>query len=223
MFQGRMMMNAEEKRFARYLDDKYGKEFIVNNIKTTGGGLGVEGYRQGEAYVKGEQSIKFNVLYSTRNKDTGPQYNDTYLNTIWSHQETQDIKQFLVSVFDKVPDYAVSLTPSRMVRESVRGEVPTFETLADQYPNEISYSLSVKLQGDFSDSTRSQHLMNAYKLVEFLKGKNNLDTQLLYSIYRTEPEGARQECILSHQDLLQVKGSDDLVNCFTKRGVDRAE
>ena len=48
-------MNEEEMRFSQYLNDKYGKEFTIDDIESTGGGFGVEYYRQGKAYAKNDQ------------------------------------------------------------------------------------------------------------------------------------------------------------------------
>lgn len=216
------LMNEEERRFAEYLNEKYGKEFVVDNVETAGAGFGVEGYRKGEAYATDDKDIRFNVMHSTKNDENTNSYSDTYLTTLWERDETSRARDSLASTLENL-DYVVEIAVPHNIQTEIRGSVPSFQELKTQYPYKISYGLGVMAQGNFLEDEQ-HHYDNVFRLIEFLQEKSDLDTRLIYSVYLSDlrsPMASRYECYLTQDKISKVTSEGELTECFQKRGVEQ--
>lgn len=80
----------KQAKMNKYLKDKYGKEFILKNLRKEGSGLGVEGDLTADAYEEANQSRKFRVW-----EDPPGVYHDTYLNVVWNAYEEPKLRAYL--------------------------------------------------------------------------------------------------------------------------------
>jgi hypothetical protein len=207
----------ERQRMSGYLKDKYGKDFVVGGPKREGYGLGVEGHIEAEAYPEDNKTLSFKVLMGDGI------YDDQYAEAVWSEQEKPHVERLLKANFTTLPDFSVEVSPSRTVRNSITGELPTLNTAQREYPKEITYSINVKLYGTFgSNPSNQKHYDRIFEIIRYLQQKSGFKPRINYTVYTSvsgAPDSLHYVCSLFDEELMKVTSSGELSNCFSKRGI----
>lgn len=120
----------EQYKMAQYLKEKYGKEFVVENYRIEGGGIGVEGDPTADAYLSSKnEDIRFKVWdYGNVNEGTH-QYRDDYINQRWNKEYSNEIRPKLKSILNSDVVYRVStgLGDNEIEKIDYRTRIPSFE------------------------------------------------------------------------------------------------
>lgn len=84
---------SEQAKMEAYLKDKYGEEFLVEDVTYKNSGLGVQGIWEGLARPRDDTSLKFRVGASERN------FSDQYIAALWSKEATPEFEKYVSSVY----------------------------------------------------------------------------------------------------------------------------
>lgn len=85
-----------QKNMTVYLENTYGKEFVVGKPKVSGNEfIGFNNY-QADAYPKNQPDLKFGIIW---NKNKPGVFQDNYLGTKWSKQGTVEMEKKLREVY----------------------------------------------------------------------------------------------------------------------------
>lgn len=135
----------DREEISRYLKDKYGREFVIENIRAEGAGLGVKGSVCADVSVK-NSDIKSKLCKS---QVTGDYNNDTYPQEVWSKQDYNKTKKFLEGNVKGVDLYRVTVRVNTedSLYQTLRGDLPSFEYIKDK-SNDFGYVLSVFVTRD---------------------------------------------------------------------------
>ena len=164
-------MNTQAK-MTKYLEDKYGKEFVVENVRREGQGLGVEGNMVGDATSKGEE-IHFRVI-----EGSSSEYHDTYVNESWSKEASSDLDKYIQSVgLAPVKSYA-EVGTGRQLRDTLN-RVPSLGDILRTNGKDISYNVATIFEGE---QVTDQDKANLQKLIEYVRSKNPSDYGARYVI-----------------------------------------
>ena len=120
---------VEQQKMAQYLKEKYGKEFVIENYRIEGNGIGVEGDPTADAYLSSKnEGIRFKVWdYGNINEGTH-QYRDDYINQRWNNEYSSEIRFKLKSILHKDVEYKVStgLDDGEIEKIDYRNHMPSF-------------------------------------------------------------------------------------------------
>lgn len=129
-------------RIESYLQDKYGQEFIVKDIRSEGSSLGSPGFKIGTATPINDKALAFDA-----GTDPGSgNFFDNYSRAIWVREETPRVEAFLADLYKPGEAPEVSLViniPTPNAPDPIRGDVPMLEDAIKQYGNKMRYSLTI--------------------------------------------------------------------------------
>jgi hypothetical protein len=166
---------ARQNDMARYLRNKYGKEFVVENYRIEGRGIGVEGDPTADAYLKSDKdSVRFKVWDYGDPNGSSHQYRDNYINQLWSREYLDEIKPEIKAILydDVAYEVAVYFNSSKAGKMDYKKYIPSFkEYRATGNKEHISIELIV-----FDMSIRDSNRL--WKLVSLLQ-KTSLDSLYL--------------------------------------------
>ena len=176
---------GQDARFTKYLNEKYGQEFVVENVRVTGAGLGVQGSWRGDAYPKSDPSIRFEVRGS---QPTGEVDFETFLQTLWTKQASSSVEEFLSVQLPESEGFHLQVTAGSSVRssfyQSVKGRTPNLAEMLDKHKDQLSYNLIVRGVVHVSaEEPASERLDEAFKVASFARGVGINRTNAGY-IYR---------------------------------------
>ncbi len=165
-------MNIQSS-MTKYLEDKYGKEFVVENIRREGQGIGVDGDVVGDATSK-DNGIEFRIT-------DGPEgsYSDTYLTKLWSKQEDPEFSHYLENISLRPIRYnAHVLAPLKYM--STLDHVPSLEeALKVNDGKEVTYGVVTIFKGE---QVTDRDKANLQKLIEYVRSKNPMSYSVRYVI-----------------------------------------
>ena len=159
---------SEQAKMATYLKEKYGKEFVVENYRVEGAGLGVEGDPTADARSVDEASLKFEVW----DRGSG-QFSDDYLSYLWSKEARRKLDSFVQATFPRADEFLVSVAPRDTVNfKFSRGTTPSIEEALDKYGDQMLYSVTVKNTVHVADTEPSkEQLIQALKLFNYVSAQ----------------------------------------------------
>lgn len=158
-------------RFTKYLNEKYGQEFMVENVRVEGVGLGVEGSWRADAYPKSNSSLKFEI---GRDQTTGDINFDSFLQTLWTEQGSKEVEAFLTEQLPENDGYHLRIMAgptTGQFYQSVQGTTPSLTDMLEKHRGQLSYNLIVR--GVVHASTEepgSERLDEAFKVASFARG-----------------------------------------------------
>lgn len=173
---------GQSKHFTKYLNDKYGQEFVVENIRTTGAGIGSRGSWRGDAYPKSNPSLRFEIRMP---QGTDKVDYETFLQVLWSRQGEGEVKKFLEKELPDSEGYLLTIQPGKKLYDSIQGQTPNLDSVLASNSGLVAYSLSVRNRTNLSPNEPSDtELENALKVVNFVKSKKTLPASYAYYNYR---------------------------------------
>lgn len=92
-----------------YLEDKYGKEFVVENYRVEGATLGIEGDPIADAFPKDDPSVRFTVWDRGQYRNNEHAYSDEYLGATWRKEEVENLATPLKQIIGYTPYYTLEV------------------------------------------------------------------------------------------------------------------
>lgn len=207
----------ERVRMANYLKDKYGKEFVVTNLRAEGSGLGVPGQNTADAYLVGAKGLTFEV-----GRYSNGEYYDTYVVSLWSREAFADAVQIVQSSFGselpwlKVEVYPVDKMTGRKDKTSrLYSKLPSLEAQMKQDKSVVAYDVHVRTAGTFDEKDKAQHVERLKKLVEFVANMQTGVGAVRY-VVNLDNENAMYVCNISGEPLRYDGEGSELGECFQK-------
>lgn len=200
-------MTADETNMEKYLQDKYGQEFKVTDIKSNAVGIGIPGQLIGKAYPVNDSDLVFEV---GKSRATGI-YFDGYSGAVWSQEERPRVESFLKTVYGaEVPDFDLSThIPTAEAPDPIRGAVPSINDAMARYKDNFLYSVTIKLTADheLSQNEMENHTTNIKKVIDFLLQKNVSYPMIRYAI-NIKDQNVGYLCNLSQNKLTDTHSVD---------------
>lgn len=202
-FMGGSVNNSEQKKMEAYLREKYGQDFVVKNVRTTGNGFGVLGSVRADVYPESDPSLKFE-LRRPENKD---RYDyDSFLNELWSKEGRKQVDDFVKKLGD-VKRYSLAIRTNVDFSNTLRGYTPSFSEVQKRDQTVFSYTLDISSRTVGASNEPSDiELERAFKVVEFVKGQHSVNPGASYT-YSGKDFGANNNQIYD-QYIISVKGND---------------
>ena len=215
---------GQKPLFEQYLKDKYGQEFVVEDVVISGSRLGGEGYWVADAHPKSDPALHFSI---SRSQSTWKIDKDTFLQTLWTKEGTSEAQKFVDITFPNNGGFYLRISPGSVNDSSyqaVRGKVPTLaEARKDKLA--IAYTLYVDdVRTALSDEPSEGALQSAMKVTDFVKSQGVISPTAGYR-YRdssfTQPNSAKRRLPqygfeVKRDQLLDINTADDLRDYFRK-------
>lgn len=215
---------GQQTKFEKYLNEKYGQEFVIENVRVTGAGLGVKGAWRADAYPKSDPSIKFEIR---RSQTTNEIDYETFLQTLWTKEGSIETESFMTKSLPNNEGYYLIITPGtspgNTLYDSIQGSTPSLNEALKSHKDDIAYTLTVNDVIRTSEAEPSAtSLENAKKVVDFVKAQGAGILSVNYG-YRdasfTEKNSSGQQKYqyrikLEREALQKVNSSSDLKHYF---------
>lgn len=161
--------NDARQKMTTYLNNKYGKKFVVENYRVEGDGFAVEGDPTADAYPEENSALRFEIWDRGRFKEGQHAYSDDLVNAIWSAEQTKVVAGELEKIMGYKPDYKV------MVGFGGKFEtyktLPSFDEALDKNSSKMSFQLDIYPRERIDAQSRSLHSGRVFQLVNLLKMK----------------------------------------------------
>lgn len=194
----------KQAKMNKYLKDKYGKEFILKNLRKEGSGLGVEGDLTADAYEEANQSRKFRVW-----EDPPGVYHDTYLNVVWNAYEEPKLRAYLNnSSIHPVRQY-IDIGLERRLRDGLRG-APSLDSVISANGNDVTYGVVVLFS---SEQVTDKDKKQLNKIIDYARSKNSLNYSVRYVI---NSKIASSSYVCQYYGGYQTDSNQNIEACFTK-------
>lgn len=155
----------------KYLENKYGQEFVVENYRVEGAGLGVEGDPVADAYPVNDENLSFRVVDTGEYKAGKHSYYDTYPDKLWSAKIEGRLNSMVNDVFgDGVGISQIELNSDISVGRDINGHIPGYEEAFSKYGKKIY--LTIRLKGGSARSDISE------KIFAFILSARELEVSL---------------------------------------------
>lgn len=192
-------VNNAQVSMKEYLQNKYGREFVVEKPKKNGGGLGVEGHFDAVAYPKNDKTIRFTVMSSSG-------ISDGYAGAVWTKSENERMMPIIRDIFGEHVHVDIEIKTSGTFRGNVpiSGSIPSFSNGAKKYGRAILYTLYIK----DSNSLRDNESEASSKVFRLLPNINS-HTDLIFS-YRSQVGDKSYGISLNQDKIKDIKNVNDL-------------
>ena len=175
-------MAGDKAGMERYLQDKYGQEFEVTDVKSSAVGIGVPGQLIGKVYPVNDRSLVFEVGKS-RATDA---YFDGYSGAVWAQEERPHVESFLETIYGaQVPDFDLTVhIPTAEEPDPIRGAVPSISDAMARYKDNFYYSVTVKLttNHNLSQNEIQDHTARIKQIIDFVLAKHISSPAVRYAI-----------------------------------------
>lgn len=202
-------MNQEEQKMALYLKEKYGKEFIVENYRVEGAGLGVEGDPTADVHPRDDTTIRFLIWDRGKNKEGKHAYSDEYPGALWAKEETENIRPRLQEIFGYVPEYDVRIHTAAHLDGKIKGKVGSFENAAQEYGDKIAYTLEVKTDKPLNEDSMTKEYLQVTQQV--LNKNVNI---IVFSYSKIINENTVRGIALDGKEIKDIQSPSQLKNKF---------
>jgi hypothetical protein len=204
-----------QARMERYLEEKYGQKFVVENVRVQGVGVGIAGSVQGDAYPEGDPSLKF-LLRKSRSSDLYDY--DSFLSELWSRQQSSKIDYF-IKQFGNVKTYRMRVDPSIKFRDSIHGHTPNFAEVQRDHPDQFSCDIGILSLTRHSDQDiPASELKRAFELVRFIREEcpqAEVSIRYSYGLEENDNQYVRFE-VAGRNDLMSFVNPSDLKHNFRR-------
>lgn len=202
-----------------YLNEKYDKEFVVDDVHVEGRGLAVPGRVVGTAHPVDDSSLTFEVGKS----QSSNVYYDRYGGAVWAREERPRVQTLLEEIYgaSKVPEFELTTHIATDAEpDPIRGDVPTIDRAIDQYSDDFFYSLSVSISTDVLSEAQKEDIKGEFSsLAQYVRKKGAGISHLLLRISVVE-ENAGYLCKVQREQFGEMKVNlDGCLDEQAKEGV----
>lgn len=219
-------MASERMRMEEYLNDKYGQEFVVKNVRVTGAGLGVKGAWRGDAYPKSDPSLGFEIR---RDQTTDKVDYETFLQTLWTKQGTSEVEDFLSREFPDREYYSLRISPGNSpgnpLYDLIQGETPSLDDALKNHKDVMVYELVINDVVQVTPEEPSEALLEkVVKVVDFVRSKEVRAPSIHYGYRdssfternRWDQQRYQYRIKLEREQLRDISAPSDLKQYFEK-------
>lgn len=205
-----------ELKMAEYLNSKYKEDFVVDNIRREGSGLGVAGQLTADAHSK--NGLTFEVgLYSD-----GSMY-DTYMESLWTREVSGEVEKYK-RLYDgvNVTKFVVKSYPidkktkMQETQSALYGSKPTLKQALSSDPESVYYEVySIQSESTIDDGVMLESENRINRLMNEINntGAGRLNIRYVINIPK---ESNRYICDISWDGSENV--GQDVKKCFIKSG-----
>lgn len=146
---GGVSMKDEKVGMEKWLIEKYGKEFVVEDVKKYTPYLGATKVIEGIANPKDNEDIKFTISKYAHGGYTsnGMPYLETYNKILWEYQYKNQIKSIIDSEHIKV---AIS-APYTIIDKEINGKTLNLDDAKEIYTNSVSAYITYSMFSDLKE------------------------------------------------------------------------
>ena len=195
-----------QHKMKAYLEEKYGKEFVVENYRVEGSGLGVEGDPVADAWPKSEPDKKFMVYNLANNYKMGRySYKDSYINTLLSDEQYPVLGGQIKDILGYMPNYEVTIGFGGTLVDYHK--LPRFSELMRTQPENLSVQLKIT-----SAQIKNSEL---WRVIDVLKQSKPADIRLTYC----KPNSDSKSCIVLNDEKIEnINSVEDLTSYMENKG-----
>lgn len=165
--------SVEQRKMEEYLEEKYGRKFVVKNYRIEGAGLGVEGDPTADGYPKDDTTLKFEVWDRGKFNEGKHAYSDDYYGEKWAREFESDLVPFLENTFGYLPYYEVAIGHESFTDDKkIEQPLPEFKKALEIYGDKVSMTVTVDQHEIINDSNLELHVERIDKIVNKLKTYN---------------------------------------------------
>jgi len=212
------IMGNDKVDIEQYLEQKYGTEFTVEDLRSSAVGLGMPGQRVGVAHPVSDPSLRFEAG-KDRNANS---FFDNYVGAVWAKQERPLVAEYLSSIYGALgsPDFVLTVQQDRNTPESeiVKGaNIPDVEFAKTSLKNNLYYSIEINATADqkLTAEEIDDHNNKLKQIIDFVLSKGVSSPGVRYAI-NVEGQDVGYLCSPSKDEL---NNSTIISNCLIeKRG-----
>lgn len=172
----------EKLKMEEYLQEKYGKEFVVESIDYYSEYLGAPKEIKGIAYPKDDKEFKFDIRkfvdgHLWKSRYSNVLYNERYLWLLWSKQAEKPIRKLINDNTFKVE----VIFPDEDIESVLRGKTINLSKAKKMFINKLSLNIECALFGDVQEDPQNR-LNQLYSLIESCKD-NDFNEISLRAVY----------------------------------------
>lgn len=196
---------VEQHKMAQYLKEKYGKEFIVENYRIEGGGIGVEGDPYVDAYPVDDSSLRFEVWNRADYRKGESAYSDTYPDRIWERESRNDIANLVSKQFGgRARLKSIRINSNIEVGRAITKNIPSYKDAFNKFGRKIYMTISLENDVNFDDL--SEHI---YRVTSEIRKQMGVMLAIDY-------HDSLHELWLEDQGISNIESSSD-VDKYIKR------
>ena len=129
-----------------YLKRKYGQEFVVENYRIEGAGLGVDGVAKAEAYTKSDHAFRFMVKGFPGDSPYSNNYWDGYPDMIWAKHLKKDIDPIIKNVFGADTSLtSIEVYSIPAVNQRIGKEILLYRDAFQRFGKDIHVAVRIKI------------------------------------------------------------------------------
>lgn len=191
-----------------YLEDKYGKDFVVEKPQLTGSGFAVPGRWKAQAHLANDRELVFKV---SKEQDQGV-YFDEYPGMSWRQQAYEYVEPLLEKTLEDAATYKIEV---KVYGDSVNGELPSFKDALTKYGSDMGVSIKIISQENIDDTNKLSVAQQVHQIITGLRDLNVTTFLINYEgkdggrLYYSYPFG-KTSIVENPQDLLNfIKSKKD--------------
>lgn len=175
----------EKSIMEQYLEDKYGKQFVVEKIDYYRQQLGDDKRIKAVVYPEDDHDLKFEVKKILDDKEwafTGSAYSERYLNLLWEKQMKEKVMQEFGS---EIIEVGIS-APILEIEKDVSGRTIDINEALELYENKISMHIACGYLIDGNFEFDSSWIEKLYSSIKAIKNGNFEKIELVVRFFNEE-------------------------------------
>ncbi|GAX89889.1 hypothetical protein [Effusibacillus lacus] len=153
---------AIQQETEKYLTQKYGKEFTVDNVKYV--------WQIGEYRMQGKPKENGSLKFFIKKEKGGQTIEDQYFYEYMTVQSREEIKPFIEKMYPKSVSWSSTVTIDEDVEKIFSREMPDYVQLR-QKTNGYYQNIRIFLIKDIRANKLDEELNNLFQLVSYLKNQ----------------------------------------------------
>lgn len=178
----------ETNLMAQYLNQQYGKKFVVRNYRIEGSGLAVKGEPTADAYPTDNPAIRFEVMDRSNYKQDEHAYYNLYLQSLWSSQGKEVAEKFINAELPNTDGFNLEARPlagSQLESyKSFKGRTLSLDEALSTYSSDVQIIFSVRSgMGASNNEPSTLNLERALKVFNYV-AKTRAGSSGAYYLYK---------------------------------------
>lgn len=202
-------MTKEQTAMERYLEKKYGQEFVVDKPKYTNSGFGVDGIWVTTAHPKDDPSLVFDM---DGVKDLSKIY-DQYIAALWSKEQTQVIRPDVMKLYGKDANkvkVAVRIVFSGDIAQDTTLAASGYEEAKAKYADRGLY-YEYNITNVLGMENTSGEADRVYRLIDIARGRG---LKMIGVRYTDNKDGDKLVCSMGYSKVALATDASVVKNCL---------
>lgn len=171
------VLNDVQKRAEQYLEEKYEQPFSVEGAdysEDTGGYLML-------GHPEGSPEVEFGIFV-----DEEGEFSDSYPEDLWTMEAKNQLEPFVKKLYDDIAKLKIDVRIDERIRETIpteNGEVPDYEDIRKQYPDDYFQVFQLDVIQDVTEGTKQEEVKKIHEIVSFLQDHHLDEVSLTIEYY----------------------------------------